>query len=325
MEILLTGASGFTGLNLAGELVRRGHHVHALVRATSRVESLRRMGIALRGGDLGDPLSIERAVDGMEAIYHIAASYREARLPDSEYYKVNVLGTRHLLSAAKRQGVSRFVHCSTVGVHGHVKNPLANEEAPLNPGDYYQQTKLEGERVVREYMSSGLPAVIFRPVGIYGPGDRRFLKLFRAIERGTFIMFGSGNVLYHLTYIDDLVRGIIACGESDRALGKTYIIAGEKPVTLNELVRLIATTLGVRPPRVHLPFWLLWGASALCEALCRPLGVRPPLFRRRAEFFRSDRAFDTSKIEREIGFRPMIGLQEGLSRTANWYRAEALL
>jgi dihydroflavonol-4-reductase len=325
MKILVTGASGFTGSNLAQALLDRGHEVHGFVRPTSHVNGLEDAGLKYQTGDLTDAGSVDRAVRGMDIVYHIAASYREGGLPESAYHAVNVTGTQHVIDACRRHGVKRLVHCSTVGVHGHIENPPANEDAPFRPGDPYQRTKLEAEQRVTEAAKKGLPAVVFRPVGIYGPGDTRFLKLFRSIARGTFVMFGNGEVLYHLTYIDDLVRGIIACGEHEKALGQTFIIAGKRATTLNELVSTIAWTLDVRPPRFHLPFSVLWTASVVCEAACRPLRVQPPLFRRRADFFQKDRAFDASRIAGALGVEPQVDLEEGLAKTAQWYRARNLL
>jgi dihydroflavonol-4-reductase len=324
-KALVTGASGFTGSHLALGLLARGYEVHGFVRSAARGERLARAGVKLAVGDVTDAAAADAAVRGMDRIFHVAATYRQSGAADDEYYKVNVLGTKHFLDAALRHGAKRFVHCSTVGVHGHVDNPPADEDAPLRPGDLYQETKLEGERLVGEYMKWGLPAVVFRPVGICGPGDMRFLKLFRAVRKGTFVMFGDGNVLYHLTYIDDLVRGIIACGEDPRAVGKVYIIAGERAVTLNELVEKIAATVGSPAPRWRFPFWTLWAASVVCEGLCKPLGLNPPLFRRRADFFRKSRAFTGARIERELGFTPRFGLDETLRRTAEWYKAQQLI
>jgi dihydroflavonol-4-reductase len=324
-KVLVTGVSGFTGSNLARALVHNGDEVYGFARPSSHLHGLPEAGIHILTGDLRDANSVEEAVQGMDIVYHIAASYRESGLPDSEYYEVNVGGTRHVLAAARKHRVKRVVHCSTVGVHGHVAHPPADENAPFDPGDLYQETKLEGEKVAREYMQQGLSCVIFRPVGIYGPGDRRFLKLFKAIKQRKFVMFGNGEVLYHLTFIDDLVRGIIACGESDKASGEIFIIAGEKATTLNELVALIADTLGVKKPGLYAPFWSLWAASVLCEFACKPFGLTPPLFRRRADFFRKDRSFNAAKIEKMLGFTPSVSLEEGIRRTADWYHRENLL
>ncbi len=125
--------------------------------------------------------------------------------------------------------------------------------------------------------------------------------------------------------IDDVVQGLVCCGETPKALGNTYIIAGQKATTLNELVGRMADVLGVRKPTISVPFWVLWQAAVICEELCKPLGLRPPLFRRRTDFFCKDRAFDTSKIRRDLGFQPQIDLEEGLRQTARWYQERRLL
>jgi nucleoside-diphosphate-sugar epimerase len=215
------------------------------------------------------------------------------------------------------------VHCSTVGVHGDVQHPPANEDAPLAPGDVYQETKLQGERIAREASAAtGVEVVIARPTGIYGPGDRRLLKLFRGVARRRFVVLGNGRIFYHLTYIDDLVEGFRLCGEVPRAAGRTYILAGAEVTTLNELVGLIASEAGVRPPRLRLPVWPVWLAGAACEAVCVPLGIEPPLYRRRVDFFTKSRAFDIARARAELGYDPAVTLREGIRRTLEWYRRE---
>jgi nucleoside-diphosphate-sugar epimerase len=207
-------------------------------------------------------------------------------------------------------------------VHGDIEHPPANEDAPLRPGDVYQETKLEGEAAARQAAAeTGLPVVIARPTGIYGPGDRRLLKLFRGVARRRFFVLGSGQIYYHLTYIDDLVEGFRLCGETPAAAGRTYILAGGEVTTLDELVALIALEAGVKPFGVHLPVWPFWAAGALCEVLCSPFGIEPPLYRRRVDFFTKSRAFDISRARTELGYEPRIGLREGIRRTLEWYRA----
>jgi nucleoside-diphosphate-sugar epimerase len=138
-------------------------------------------------------------------------------------------------------------------------------------------------------------------------------------------MIGSGEVFYHLTYIDDLVEGFRLCGEVPEAAGRTYILAGPRYTTLNELVAMIAEELKVTPPRRHLPVWPFWVASLLCEAVCVPLRVQPPLYRRRVDFYTKSRAFDTTRARTELGFVPQVDLSEGIRRTAAWYGEQGLL
>jgi nucleoside-diphosphate-sugar epimerase len=326
LRVLVTGATGFTGGHLARTLRRRGYDVAALVREPSKAADLEREGITVVPGDLRDRTALQRAVSGSEVIYHIAAIYRQAGLPEAEYRQVNAESVRTLIEAAHGGGVRRVVHCSTVGVHGDVESPPANEDAPLRPGDVYQQTKLEGERNARDAAArTGIELVIVRPSGIYGPGDRRLLKLFRGIVRRRFVTLGHGNIYYHLTFIDDLVEGFRLCGEVQRAAGRTYILAGSELTTLNVLTALIAQEAGVPPPTWHLPVWPFRAAGALCELACAPFGIEPPIYRRRVDFFTKSRAFDITRAREELGFAPSVTLREGIRRTLAWYRAAGWL
>lgn len=330
MTVLVTGATGFTGGHLAAALAARGQTVRALVRARSRARfaasPLAAAGVTAVEGDLAAPDAVARACEGVDVVYHIAATYREAGQPDAAYRAVNVDGTRHVLEAARAQGVGRVVHCSTGGVHGHVAHPPANEDAPFNPGDIYQETKLEAERLARDFgVQHGLDVVVARPIGIHGPGDTRFLKMFRGLARGRFPMLGAGTVFYHLTYIDDLVEGFRLCGEVPAARGRTYLLAGERYTTLNELVAIVASELGVAPPRLHLPVWPVWTAGLLCELVCVPLRIEPPLYRRRVDFYTKSRAFDITRAKTELGYAPKVDLRDGIRRTIGWYREHGWL
>lgn len=321
MQVLVTGATGFTGGHLARWLSTRGHRVRAMVRDPDRARRLDLPDVEFVRGDLRDERSIADALAGVEVAYNIAALYRQAGLPADAYRAVNASGVAALVRAARAAGVRRVVHCSTVGVHGDVEHPPANEDAPLRPGDIYQETKVEGERLARQAAEdTGVELVVARPSGIYGPGDRRLLKLFRGVAQRRFVTLGAGTIYYHLTYIDDLCEGFRLCGETPAASGRSYILAGGEVTTLNELVALIAEEAHVPTPRLHVPVWPFWIAGALCEAICAPFGIEPPLYRRRVDFFTKSRAFDISRARRELGFEPRVGLREGIRRTLAWYR-----
>lgn len=324
---LVTGATGFTGGHLARKLVERGYSVRALVRDKEAVKAkdLDAAGIELIEGDVADAAAVIRAAETMTHIFHIAAVFRSANHPDSYYYRINRDSVAHVLAAAREHGTRRIVHCSTCGVHGDVAEIPANEETAFNPGDVYQRSKLAGEELARQAMADGAPVSVVRPTGIYGPGDKRFLKLFRTIENGTFRMFGSGDIVYHLTYVDDMVQGLILTGEHPAAIGEVFLIGDDSYTTLNGLVNKIAATLAVKPPKLKLPIAPLMTAAALCEFACKPFGIDPPLHRRRAAFFTKARAFSVDKAKRLIGFRPEVPLEVGLSRTADWYQSMGYL
>ncbi len=323
--ILVTGATGFAGGHLALRLRKDGHKVRALVRDGAKVDHLQAAGVELARGDLRQAADVDKAVAGCAKVYHIAAVYRTASHPDSYYEDVNVGGTVNVLEAAQKHGVERTIHCSTIGVHGDVQEFPCTETSPFNPGDIYQETKLAGEMKAQDAFKAGLPGVVFRPAGMYGPGDLRFLKLFRSVNNGRFVMFGSGETFYHLVYADDLIDGILLCGTHPAALGGTFIIAGDRWVSLNEWVGEIAATLGVSPPRLRLPFWTLSAASTACETLCKPFGIEPPLHHRRASFFIKSRAFSTERARTVLGYAPKVTLKEGIRRTADWYVEQGLI
>lgn len=326
-QALVTGASGFTGGHLARALLARGYAVRALVRDAEGppARALAADGIEVVQGDLTDAEAIDRAVAGRTHVFNIGAVYRSANHPDSYYDAVNRDAVGHILASAERHGAARIVHCSTCGVHGDVAEIPATEETAFNPGDVYQRSKLAGEEIARAAIEAGAPVSIVRPTGIYGPGDLRFLKLFRTIENRTFRMFGSGEIAYHMSYIDDLVQGFVLCGEHPAAIGETFLIGSDSYTTLNGLVREVAAVLDVPPPRMHLPVAPLMAAATLCELGCRPFGIDPPLHRRRVSFFTKARAFSVDKAKRRIGYEPRVPLSEGLRRTADWYRAEGHL
>jgi dihydroflavonol-4-reductase len=319
---LVTGGSGFTGLALARSLGACGYPVRALVRHQAQAHDLEAAGAEVVVGDIRDPRTITEAVAGVRTVYHLAAVFRRAGVPDSEYREVHVDATKRLVEESAAAGVSRFVHCSTVGVHGDVGwDAPANEDAPLHPGDIYQVTKLEGEQMARDTAQrTGVPLTVVRPGPIYGPGDRRLLKLFGAIARRRFLLLGNGLPHFQMVYIDDLVEGFRLAAETPDAAGRTYIITGGQAPTLNELVNEIADVAHVPAPRFRLPVWPFAAAGALCEAVCVPLGIEPPIYRRRVSFFTNNRWFDTSRARNELGFVPKMPLREGIRRTLESYR-----
>jgi len=324
-KILVTGATGFTGSALCRRLANDGEPLVAfvgptIVRPTSRTGTLNRLGVECRTVDIKNAQDVADNFGEIDRVYHLAAAWRSEHAEEDEFRMVNVEATRNLLDAAKAAGVRRFVHCSTVGVQGQIDDPPADEEYRFNPGDHYQRTKLQGEELAREYFAAGLRGTVVRPVGLHGPGDRRFLKLFRPINKGYFVMIGPGKNHYHLTYIDDLIEGMVLAGRVPAAEGEVFTLAGEKHSTVREIVDIIAEVLGKPRPRWWVPFYPVLYASVACERVCKTVGVEPPIYPRRVEFFYKDRAFSIAKAKRLLGYQPSVPLREGLQKTGDWYR-----
>jgi nucleoside-diphosphate-sugar epimerase len=321
LRVALTGATGYTGSRLLEALLARGDQVSALVRPGSLSPHLAARGVRVVVGDLGDASALARLVEGAGSVVHVAAVYRTAGHRDSYYREVNVLGVGRLLEAAAEAGVGRFVHTSTVGVHGHVAVPPADEQAPFDPGDIYQATKAEGERLALEFHGRrGLPVVVVRPGAIYGPGETRLLKLFRAIARGRYAVVGSGRPLYHPVYVDDLIAGFLLALDHPRAPGEAFIVAGPSYISQSDLASLIARKTGGRVLPLRIPAAPIQWVGDLCEAVLAPLGIEPPLHRRRVDFWTKSRAFSIEKARRVLGYAPQVDLEEGVERTVAWYR-----
>lgn len=326
MRALVTGANGFTGSYLIKNLLLKGYTVRGLVRKSSKLDLIDGLDIELEYADLAKDEISNDIMNGIDVVYHVGAAFRIEGVPQSYFWDVNVEGTRKLLEAAKNAGVKKFIHCSTVGVQGDIENPPAKETHPYNPGDYYQESKLDGEKLALKFFKEvGLAGTVVRPVGIYGPGDTRFLKLFKMINSGKFKMIGNGEVLYHLTFVEDLVEGFVLAGESEKADNEIFTIGGEEYLTLNKLVAKIAKILDKPVSKIKIPVWPFWLAGALCEFICKPLGISPPIYRRRIDFFIKDRAFDITKAKTILNYQPKVSLEEGLKRTAEWYKEQGLI
>ena len=327
MRVLVTGGTGFTGKALVRRLLDDGHQVIALdYKEGLKTAELRQWGAEVVIGSVTDRGVLERLMPGVDVVHHVAAAFRELNVDDAYYRKVNVDGTRNVLDVALANGVKKVVHFSTCGVHGNVDHPPAAEDAPIQPADYYQQTKYEAEPVVLEYARKGLKCVILRPAAIYGPGDpERFFMIFKRVSKGFFPMFGSGKTFYHPLYIDNLIDASVLAMQSKRGDGETYLIADKEYVEIEKLVRGVAAALEVDLKMPHLPVWPVVAIGHIVEKACKPFGIAPPIFPRRVDWYRQNRAFDISRAKRELGYEPRIGLQEGLRRTAVWYRENGFL
>lgn len=304
MKALVTGAAGFVGTALTKHLVASGYDVRAMVRRESDLKKVSELGAEGVLADLNNIEFLRKAVKDIETVFHIAALFRQADLPNSEFFRVNVEGTRNLLDVSVEAGVKNFIHCSTNGVHGHIENPPGDESSPYHPGDPYQVSKLEGEELVLSYVNAAkIKGSIIRPAMIYGENDTRFLKLFKGIREGKFFYVGEGRALVHFIDVRDLAVSFRLAAETPEANGEAFLIAGESTMPLNEAVRKIANQMNVKEPWLHLPLKPMQNLGSICEFICKPFGISPPLYRRRVDFFIKNRSFNCEKAHRVLDFK----------------------
>ncbi|MGA7672245.1 MAG: NAD-dependent epimerase/dehydratase family protein [Nitrolancea sp.] len=328
MKVVVTGAGGFVGSHLVESQARAGHDVRALDLRTRSIEHLSGSpNVEILAGDLTDSDFLQSALEGADIVYHLASIHLEISVPDETYWRVNVEGVRNLLKMCHAAGVDRVVHCSSIGVYGSTPEEFpSNEDSPCHPQSIYERTKFEGERVVREVVAeTGLPVTIVRPGWVYGPRCPRTLKLFKAIRSGRFLLVGDGQAVRQPVYVEDIVRALEHAGQSPCAVGETFVIAGPKAVTIKELTTAIARALGKPPVRLQAPYPVVWPAALGAELLGKVIGKEPPISRRSLKFFDGNAAFDLSKAERLIDFKPLTDLDEGLSRSLSWFQVEGLV
>jgi nucleoside-diphosphate-sugar epimerase len=328
-RLFITGGSGFIGSRLARLAIERGHAVTvvtAVNNATERARcnALEQAGIAVQVAPLEDSFAMARALIAHEVVIHLAAAQHEAQAGESHFHQVNVEGTRRLLGLAARAGVKRFVHGSTIGVYGAASGRVLDEESKLAPDNPYGRTKAVAETVVRGF-EGPMETCIVRISETYGPGDMRLLKLFRGVQTGHYLTLGPGKNEHQLIYVDDLVQGLLAACDAPGASGETIVLAGSERVTTNAMVSAISAALGSRRRVFHATMWPFVAAAYVLESTMSPLGLKPPLHRRRLDFFRKSFRFSTAKAERLLGFHAETTFAAGARATAQWYRANAYL
>ncbi|MCS6892751.1 MAG: SDR family NAD(P)-dependent oxidoreductase [Rhodovarius sp.] len=326
-SVLLTGGTGFLGSSVARALIARGHAVTVLARPEAPRKVLDGLPVAFQPGDLTDPPSLSAALAGCDALVHCAADYRIFVPDPARMFAVNVEGTRAIMQAALRAGLSRIVHVSSVAtLKPRPDGSPATEEDAARPEEAigpYKRSKTEAERLVEGMVArEGLPATIVNPSTPIGPRDRRPTPTGRVIleaARGAMPAYVETGL--NLVHVEDCAAGIVAALESGR-VGERYILGGQD-VTLRELLTYIAGLFGRRPP-FRLPRLPLYPLAYVAEAIARLTGREPMLTVDGLTMAGQRMYFSSAKAQRELGFtaRPW---QQAVEEAIAWFRAEGML
>jgi nucleoside-diphosphate-sugar epimerase len=325
MTVLVTGGAGFLGSHLVELLLEAGESPRVLVRPGDDVTALTGCDVDIHRGDLADPAALASATCGVDRVLHCAARTGPWG-PADEYERVNVRGLETLVRTALAAGARHIVHVSSITVHGNDVRGAADETAPLreepNP---YSRSKVAGERLLQRMVrDEAAPVTIVRPGWIYGPGDRAsFARLAEMVATGRMVVVGDGSNRLPLIYVRDVARGIVLAAEAERALGRSYLLVNDEPVTQRDFLDAIAAELGVPAPRRRLPYRLALTAGATAEALGRLARRRepPPVMRYGLQLLGGENRFVITRAREELGFAPLVDLAEGVRRTVAWYRA----
>jgi nucleoside-diphosphate-sugar epimerase len=323
VRALVTGATGFLGSHIAERLAARGDDVRALVRPSSDTAFLQKLGVELVPGDVTDPASLGPVTAGVEVVFHAAAMVTDWG-PWRDFERVTVEGTRNVLEAATRAGVTRILHVSTDGVYAlSAFKDVVTEDSPLERRfgwlDYYRRSKLAAERLARQCGDTGkIGVTIVRPGLLFGERDRvMFPGIVSFLKSGSAAYLGTGENHLPYIYAGDVADACIAAAASDAALGRIYNVVSDEHVTQKRVFDTIAETMDLRKPRRHFPIRLIYGLAMAMEAWClfaRGRKVHPDLTRFGVILLAYDFREDASRLRTEVGWAPRVSMEDAVRR-----------
>ncbi|MBZ9572057.1 SDR family oxidoreductase [Patescibacteria group bacterium] len=325
MKILVTGATGFLGHHLTKRLVKDGFNVRIFKEKSAPMDLLEGLKLEVVEGDIRDFEAVKRAVKECEVVFHLAGLISYWDRLNSLQYQINVDGTRNIVLACLKEGVSRLIHTSsTVAVGIEPGGKLANEETSFNLWDLgvsYCNTKYLGEREVYKGIDKGLDAVIICPASMYGPGDIRRIKEDPIYPRGIFSLFYIKGGLATVD-VEDVVEGEILAWKKGKS-GQRYLLVGEN-LSFFEIRKTISEVLGKRPPRIRLPYPIFLTIAHISNWLSFLTKRKPKITPARARFNKIYFYFSAKKAKKELGikFRPF---RESIERAVDWYKKHGYL
>lgn len=316
MRAFVTGGTGFVGTHLVAALRRRGDDVTCLVRNPAKAAPLGWRDVRIVRGDLDDRDALKRGCGDADVIYHVAGRIGARDL--DAFMRANRDGTANVLEAAGSRA-GRFVHVSSIAVSGPSEpgHPI-NETRVPQPVTDYGRSKLAAELLVRQ---AACPWTIVRPVVVYGEWDREILKIFRAARWGMAPVFGDGRQELSVIYAGDLANALIAAGTATDTIGRTYFATHPTPTTSRGFVIAIGQSLEKTVRVVPVPGLVgrasLWAIGSVANLV----GVSTVLTADKAnEFLAPAWTCTAEALEKDSGWRAKVGLSDGLSQTAAWYR-----
>jgi UDP-glucose 4-epimerase len=320
---LVTGATGVIGPLLITKLLLNGYHVKALIKTSAKKDVLP-AGVQCIFGDITDINCLKAAVKDTDYIFHLAALLHvnnpgaELR---NEYNRINVKGTKFLVTAAQAETVKRMVYFSTINVYGpNTTNLICDEKSPLNPSDWYAESKVEAERIVLD----GINSVVLRPAAVYGSRMKgNYRKMLQALRKGIFIPIGPGENRRAIIFEDDIVTAAVLAAEHPRASGNIYNVSDGENYPLKRIIANMCQALDRGEPKLKLPLSLAKVATSLIEYSSRVAGKQPPVNQALLNKLLEDTAVSSDEIINQLKFYPVFkdlkGWQETVKRIYGVY------
>ena len=332
-KVLVTGATGFIGQHLVRRLLDENYTVRAMKHGTGKLHFFKNEEVEWWEADLGNKGTLKGICKKVDIVYHCAAiSRNDLSKTWDDFDTINIKGTKFLLQEAETSGVKRFVFVSTVEAAGYGDgiNPRKETDTP-NPINNYGKSKLEAEKIV---MNSewNMACVTLRLPMIYGPGTFLIVpKLFGMVKRGFYPFIGDGLALMEFCYVDNAVEAILLAGKKKQAAGETFYVSDERSYTIKEVIKHISTAMNVRPIFLYIPKFMAYTFALFFELIAKKIPFPPiispvsrkPFFTRETVFWttKNVNVVSTEKIKRVLGYKPVVSIGEGCTRTATWLKS----
>ena len=327
MKVLVTGATGFIGSFVAEKLLAKGYTVRCIVRKTSNLRWLEGKNFEFIEGSLKDKASLEKAVEGVDYVYHIAGNTSAKNLDG--YMKGNCEGTINLLEAviSKAPNIKRFLYVSSQTASGPAlaADKPTEVDMPMNPITDYGISKKQAEEAIHSYSKNytgKLPFTIVRPPAVYGPRDTEIYSIFKMIKSGFIAYMGFNHKLVSIVHVDDLSDGIIAAAESNNTIGKTYFVSSEIFYDWKDVYQIMKQELGKKfVISIHLPHSLVLAAGAI-SGFFGYFSKKPPVFnyQKGIDFIQQYWICSVKKSTEDFGYRQKVSIEQGIADTVKWYK-----
>ena len=324
MKVLVTGATGFLGGALTKALVDQGHDVRVMARMTSKVDALQDLPVEIRYGCLESSSCLDGLLDGVEIIYNCAAATADWGRWQA-FYDANVLGVKNLMEASVRdRALTRIVHLSSTCVYGYPTR-VCDESQPIKDiGLPFNRSKVEGERILWDYIRQGLPITILRPSNLFGPRSASVIDWANQLIHDELMWIDGGKSAAGLMYVGNAVDAIIKASQSPATLGQAYNLRDESRENWREFGVALASGLGTGVPTLNLPNQVVTVLMYVFEIFYRMLRTekRPVVTRQQVFQFSRDQAYPIEKAQRDFGFHSRVSFSEGMQETVRWLKSE---
>ena len=326
MKALVTGGTGFIGSHLTEALIRKCVTVRCLLRKSSDSKWLRGPPIEPVQGDWNDKRSLEKAVKGVDWVFHLAGVTKAVKA--DSYFEVNGLGTANLIHACleKNPRLQKFIYISSQAAAGPSRDRCPKRELdPSEPVSFYGRSKRMGEKMVLAHAHE-LPILILRPSAVYGPRDKDSRALFKSLSRRIKPCPIALDRRLSLCYVTDIIQGILLAGETRTKSGEIFFLSDGNDYRMQEIGDTVAQAMEVSALRIRVPDAMLLGIACFSEYLSR-LAKKPLLLNKdkAKEMIQKIWVCDITKAKTLLGFEPRVSLAEGARWTIEWYRNEKWL